>query len=103
MSTCRYEPITGDGNTWSEDGYTAISGTSMASPHVAGLAALLCSLFPERGAAEIKQMILDGADGAVLREGYSQYGLIDAYAAWKLAAGTPVSPELPETVCRLRR
>lgn len=98
MSTCRYEPITGDGNTWSEDGYTTISGTSMASPHVAGLAALLCSLFPERGAAEIKQMILDGADGAVLREGYSQYGLIDAYAAWKIAAGTPVSPELPETV-----
>ena len=98
MSTCRYEPITGNGNTWSEDGYTAISGTSMAAPHVAGLAALLCSLFPERGAAEIKQMILDGADGAVLREGYSQYGLIDAYAAWKIAAGTPVSPELPETV-----
>ena len=98
MSTCRYEPITGDGNTWSEDGYTAISGTSMASPHVAGLAALLCSLFPERGATEIKQMILDGADGAVLREGYSLYGLIDAYSAWKIAAGTPVSPELPETV-----
>ena len=98
MSTCRYEPITGAGNTWSKDGYTAISGTSMASPHVAGVAALLCSLFPKRGAAEIKQMILDGADGAVLREGYSQYGLIDAYAAWKIAAGTPVSPELPETV-----
>ena len=98
MSTCRYEPITGDGNTWSEDGYTTISGTSMASPHVAGVAALLCSLFPERGAAEIKQMILDGADGSVLREGYSQYGLIDAYEAWKIGMGAateaePVEPE----------
>ena len=98
MSTCRYNPITGDYNTYDADGYTSISGTSMASPHVAGLAALLCSLFPERGAAEIKQMILDGADGSVLREGYSQYGLIDAYEAWKIGMGAateaePVEPE----------
>ena len=98
MSTCRYNPITGDYNTYDADGYTSISGTSMASPHVAGVAALLCSLFPERGAAEIKQMILDGADGSVLREGYSQYGLIDAYEAWKIGMGAateaePVEPE----------
>lgn len=98
MSTCRYNPITGDYNTYDADGYTSISGTSMASPHVAGVAALLCSVFPERSAAEIKQMILDGADGSVLREGYSKYGLIDAYAAWELGAGTPVDPENPETV-----
>lgn len=96
LSTCRYEPITGEGNTWSGDGYTSISGTSMAAPHVAGVAALLCSVFPERSAAEIKRMILDGADGSVLREGYSKYGLLDAYGAWKAGMGAaevePVDP-----------
>ncbi len=97
LSTCRYEPITGEDNTWSGDGYTSISGTSMATPYVAGVAALLCSVFPERGAAEIKQMILDGADGSVLREGYSKYGRLDAYGAWKVGMGvvSEVEPAEP--------
>lgn len=93
LSTCRYEPITGADNTWSGDGYTSISGTSMATPYVAGVAALLCSVFPERGAAEIKRMILDGADGSVLREGYSKYGRLDAYGAWKAGMGAATEPE----------
>ena len=96
LSTCRFSPITDEKyNSWNELGYTGLSGTSMASPHVAGVAALLCSLFPKRSAAEIKQIILDSADGSVLREGYSQHGLLDAYAAWRLAAGTPVEPQEP--------
>ena len=65
-------------------GYMDANGTSMASPHVAGVAALLCSLYPEKSAAEIKSMILDGADGSVLKDGYSAHGRLDAYAAWKL-------------------
>lgn len=56
----------------------------MASPHVAGVAALLRSLYPEKSAAEIKGMILNGADGFVVKDSCSAHGRLDACAAWKL-------------------
>ena len=56
----------------------------MASPHVAGVAALLCSLCPEKSAAEIKGMRLNGAEGSVLRDGCLAHGRLDACAAWTL-------------------
>ena len=90
-STARKTAIqSGDGRDYAcmydEDGlgYMDANGTSIASPHVAGVAALLCSLYPEKSAAEIKSMILGGADGSVLKEGYSAHGMLDAYAAWRL-------------------
>lgn len=43
-------------------GYGAISGTSMASPHVAGAAALLAAYNPTATVAEIKAALLDGSD-----------------------------------------
>lgn len=75
----------------------------MASPHVAGVAALLCSLCPEKSAAEIKGMRLNGAEGSVLRDGCSAHGRLDACAAWKLGQtgsssvlhGTPALLTLP--------
>ena len=68
----------------SASGYTLSDGTSMASPHVAGVAALLRSLYPEKSAAEIKGMILNGADGSVLKDGCPAHGRLDVCAAWKL-------------------
>ena len=43
-------------------GYQLMSGTSMATPHVAGVAGLVASMYPQATAAEIKEKVLNGAD-----------------------------------------
>lgn len=42
------------------------SGTSMATPHVVGVAALLLSIHPSLTASQIKSAILNGADGITI-------------------------------------
>ncbi|MFA6956256.1 MAG: FG-GAP-like repeat-containing protein [Thermoanaerobaculia bacterium] len=49
-------------STYSYGGYTSLSGTSMAAPHVSGVAALLLSKSPTLTTAEVKQAILSGVD-----------------------------------------
>ncbi len=44
------------------DGYAAYDGTSMASPIVAGVAALVKSVNPELSAAQLRQRLMDTAD-----------------------------------------
>jgi len=43
-------------------GYDTKSGTSMATPHVTGAAALVATVFPEASAEEIKARLMAGAD-----------------------------------------
>ena len=46
-------------STYPENEYKSISGTSMASPGVAGVAALVWSQYPKLSAAQLKQVILN--------------------------------------------
>jgi subtilisin family serine protease len=70
-------------------GYNYMSGTSMASPHVAGLAGLLLSLKPDQSLAQLRSLLQSTSVdlGEPGRDDYFGYGRIDAYAA--LQAGIP--------------
>lgn len=49
-------------STYPGGGHKSLSGTSMATPHVSGIAALVASKYPEATNAEIKARILNGVD-----------------------------------------
>jgi len=79
-------------------GYERDSGTSMASPVVAGLAALLLDYFPNLSAADVKRIILASAvrhtDQSVQKPGGGSArfgelsatgGIVNAYEAIKMA------------------
>lgn len=44
-----------------EEGYRSLSGTSMATPHVAGVAGLIATAYPEASNDEIKARLIGGA------------------------------------------
>ena len=58
----------------------------MATPMVAGAAALLCAVYPDKSANEIKMMLMSGAEN-VLRKGYSKYGLLNVCNASRTRSG----------------
>ena len=66
-----------------EVGYAYMTGTSMAAPHVAGLAGLLLSQDPNRSAADLEEIITTTADdlGDAGWDATFGYGRINAYAA----------------------
>jgi len=70
-------------STYLGSSYKTLSGTSMAAPHVAGLAALVKSTYPFLTNQEIRQKLVETANdlGNVGRDPWYGYGLINAPAA----------------------
>src|SRR5690606_37333629 len=80
-------------SAWPRDSgqdYHTISGTSMATPHVSGVAALVLSANPGLGVDELQEILEETARtepsmGAIPNNAYG-YGIVDSYAATTRAA-----------------
>ncbi|MDQ5852182.1 MAG: S8 family serine peptidase, partial [Chloroflexota bacterium] len=77
-------------STWINSGYNTINGTSMATPHVAGLAGLLASQGLSN--AQIRQRICDTADKISGTGSYWTCGRINADRAVKASTTPPPPP-----------
>ncbi len=78
-------------------GYDYFDGTSMATPHVSGVAALIWSKYPGATNAQVRQALTSSAEdlGAVGRDTSYGYGLVRAGAA--LTALAALAPPPPST------
>ena len=79
------------------DGYTRVSGTSMAAPHVSGLAALILAKHPEYSNEDVRQALRVSAD-QVGQPGFDMhfgYGRIDASAAVAVSGALEVKISSP--------
>lgn len=76
-------PGVGVNSTWNNGGYNSISGTSMASPHVAGVAALVWSNHPQCTAPQIRSALNRTAQdrGTAGRDTSFGFGIVQAKAA----------------------
>lgn len=79
-------------STYPADSYATISGTSMATPHVSGAAALILSHDPTLTTAQLKARILDNVDPVSSMQGITvSGGRLNVFKA--ITAGAPPPPD----------
>lgn len=87
-------------HTTSGSGYESWDGTSMATPHVSGVAALVWSAYPNKTNADIRNALMATAKdlGAAGRDNASGYGLVQADAALTYLESTSTSDTTPPAI-----
>ena len=73
-------------STYPNGKYKNMSGTSMASPHVAGVAALIKAAYPKYSTEHVRDKLIRTARSASTLTSYG-FGIVDANAALKLIYG----------------
>ncbi|WP_379138226.1 S8 family peptidase [Paenibacillus sp. sgz500958] len=83
-------------STYPDNQYAALSGTSMASPHVAALAGLVRSVNPELSNTEVMKLMMNNAIdlGTPGQDKYYGYGQVDIYKTLHAAGGSGVPLQL---------
>ncbi len=83
--------------------YTTLTGTSMASPHVAGLVALMMSIDPTLTPTQVRDLLRENAVdlGTPGFDQYFGYGRIDAFATLSAMTGGP-PPITCDDILRVR-
>ncbi|HSE23584.1 MAG TPA: S8 family serine peptidase [Pyrinomonadaceae bacterium] len=71
-------------------GFQSMSGSSMATPHVAGLAALLFEAKPGATAAEVERVIFSSSRLGTIPRSRGNRGIPNAVAALTMLTGTPL-------------
>ncbi len=77
--------------------FAAFSGTSMASPHVAGLAALVLEKNRALTPRMVKKLLEDSCERVVFAPNQTGYGIVNAYSALLRATGANVGLSMTAT------
>lgn len=86
-------PGVGITSTWKDNSFKSLSGTSMSTPHVSGVAALLLEADPSLRPDEVKEALKTTALDLGLDENTQGAGRVDAYEAYIYVANATKEPE----------
>jgi serine protease AprX len=89
--------LTGVGGDGNPIYYSTLSGTSMAAPHVAGIAAQVLQVAPDLSPAQVEQVLVSTTYDRGLPSYEDGAGHVDAVAAVRAVAGGPVADGTADT------